>query len=80
MSATLTVPGGVASGSAEMTHEERVQAFKSDPQLMEAASRFVTEVLEKAKEEAARRAQQNRVPALITPSNTHDLIHQLLAL
>jgi hypothetical protein len=61
MSATLTVPGGVASGSAEMSHEERVYAFKSDPQLMEAASRFVAEVLEKAKEEAVRRSAQSKV-------------------
>lgn len=63
MSATLMVPGGVAGGSAEemMSHEGRVEAFKSDPQLMEAASRFVAEVLEKAKEEAVRRSQQNKV-------------------
>lgn len=65
MSATLMVPGGVAGGSAEeeetMSLEGKVEAFKSDPQLMEAASRFVAEVLEKAKEEAARRSQQNKV-------------------
>ncbi|XP_065335073.1 uncharacterized protein LOC135936246 [Cloeon dipterum] len=62
MSVTLTVPGGAAAcGSAEMTHEERVAAFKSDPQLMEAASKFVADVLEKAKEEATRRAHQAKV-------------------
>jgi hypothetical protein len=65
MSVTLMVPGGVAGGSAEeeetMSLEGKVEAFKSDPQLMEAASRFVAEVLEKAKEEAARRSQQNKV-------------------
>jgi hypothetical protein len=63
MSATLIVPGGVTLGSAEefMSNEGKVEAFKSDPQLMEAASRFVAEVLEKAKEEAARRSQQNKV-------------------
>jgi hypothetical protein len=65
MSATLMVPGGVAGGSAEeeetMSLEGKVEAFKSDPQLMEAASRFVADVLEKAKEEAARRSQQNKV-------------------
>ncbi|XP_059479042.1 uncharacterized protein LOC132198815 isoform X2 [Neocloeon triangulifer] len=64
---TLRVPGGQTGGqsggqpggSAEMSHEERVLAFKSDPQLMEAASRFVADVLEKAKEEAASRAKNN---------------------
>lgn len=72
MSATLMVPGGVAGGSADesemMSYEGRVEAFKSDPQLMEAASRFVAEVLEKAKEEAARRSQQNKVRiSFVTP-------------
>jgi uncharacterized protein YktA (UPF0223 family) len=55
--ASLAVPGS----SCEMTHEERVRAFKSDPQLMEAATRFVNEVLERAKEEALRRALQDKV-------------------
>jgi hypothetical protein len=42
-------------GGVERTMEERVAAFRSDPQLMEAATKFVNEVLEKAKEEALRR-------------------------
>lgn len=65
MSATLMVPEGDAGRSCAeemiMSHEEKVEAFKSDPQLMKAASNFVTEVLEKAKEEVARRSHQNKV-------------------
>lgn len=33
-------------------------AFRSDPQLMEAATKFVNDVLEKAKEEALRRLKE----------------------
>jgi hypothetical protein len=45
-------------GGAEQTMEERMAAFRSDPQLMEAATKFVNDVLEKAKEEALRRLKE----------------------
>jgi hypothetical protein len=38
--------------------EERMAAFRSDPQLMEVATKFVNDVLEKAKEEALRRLNE----------------------
>ncbi|XP_067005393.1 uncharacterized protein [Anabrus simplex] len=52
-------PGAESSGSLE----ERMAAFKNDPQLMEVATRFVNEVLEKAKEEALRRIKEKAGPA-----------------
>ncbi|XP_021936135.1 uncharacterized protein LOC110837857 isoform X1 [Zootermopsis nevadensis] len=48
----------MSSGGTEHTMEERMAAFRSDPQLMEAATKFVNDVLEKAKEEALRRLKE----------------------
>lgn len=39
-------------------------AFRSDPQLMEAATKFVNDVLEKAKEEALRRLKEKAAVSL----------------
>lgn len=47
-----------SGGAAEQTMEERMAAFRSDPQLMEVATKFVNDVLEKAKEEALRRLKE----------------------
>jgi hypothetical protein len=48
----------MSSGGTGQTVEERMAAFRSDPQLMEAATKFVNDVLEKAKEEALRRLKE----------------------
>jgi len=47
-----------SGGASEQTMEERMAAFRSDPQLMEVATKFVNDVLEKAKEEALRRLKE----------------------
>lgn len=47
-----------SGGEVEQTIEERMAAFRSDPQLMEVATKFVNDVLEKAKEEALRRLKE----------------------
>lgn len=52
-----------AAGS-EQTMEERIAAFRSDPQLMEVATKFVNDVLEKAKEEALRRLKEKAAVSL----------------
>jgi hypothetical protein len=51
-------------GGVEQTMEERMAAFRSDPQLMEAATKFVNDVLEKAKEEALRRLKEKAAVSL----------------
>jgi hypothetical protein len=51
-------------GGVEQTMEERITAFRNDPQLMEAATKFVNDVLEKAKEEALRRLKEKAAVSL----------------
>lgn len=48
-----------------MTHNddvmaERIAEFKNDPQKMEEANKFVSEVIEKAKDEAVKRMKENK--------------------
>jgi hypothetical protein len=52
------------ASESEQTMEERIAAFRSDPQLMEVATKFVNDVLEKAKEEALRRLKEKAAVSL----------------
>ena len=50
-----------------------MEAFKSDPQLMEVATKFVNDVLEKAKEEALRRMKEKAtVSKTLVATNSRD--------
>lgn len=60
----------MSSGGTEHTMEERMAAFRSDPQLMEAATKFVNDVLEKAKEEALRRLKEKAAVSLTLVETT----------
>lgn len=53
--------------------EERMAAFRSDPQLMEAATKFVNEVLEKAKEEALRRLKEKGTVSVTLVETVRDM-------
>jgi hypothetical protein len=61
------------SGGVEQTMEERMAAFRSDPQLMEAATKFVNEVLEKAKEEALRRLKEKGTVSVTLVETVRDM-------
>jgi hypothetical protein len=60
----------MSSGGKEETLEERMAAFRGDPQLMEAVTKFVNDVLEKAKEESLRRLKEKAAVSLTRVETT----------
>lgn len=59
-------PGGLklslddGQSTSAMTLEERVFQFRSDPEKLAQASKFVDDVIKQAETEAGKRAQQNK--------------------